>query len=215
MTTPSIDIPPPPATTARTSRSSGQETLKWSRLVHVYTSMIAFLVILFFGLTGITLNHPTWTLGDGVNTITSQGVLSVEPVTPSGQVDFLTISEFARNELGVSGAVSSFNATGHQGEISYRKAGYSADLFFDTDTKAYDLTVEQQGWVGVLNDLHKGRDTGSSWKWLIDIAAGFLVIISLTGLLMQFFLKRRRTSAYISAGVGAVLLVMLVVQTIR
>jgi len=215
MSTSSTDIPPPPATKKPSKRSSGQETLKWSRLVHVYTSMIAFLVILFFGLTGITLNHPSWTFGDGVNTITSQGVLAVEPVTPTGQVDFLTISEFARNELRVSGAVSSFDATGHQGEISYRKAGYSADLVFDTDTKTFDLTIEQQGWVGVLNDLHRGRDTGSSWKWVIDIAAGFLVVVSLTGLLMQFFLKRRRTSAYVSAGIGAFLLVMLIVQTVR
>lgn len=206
---------PPPTPDTERPRSVSRDTLKWSRLVHVYTSMIAFLVILFFGVTGLTLNHPTWTFGDSTNTSSTTGALVVEPVAADGVVDFLSISEFARNELGVSGAVSSFDVTNGRGEISYRKAGYSADLFFDIDTKTYELNIEQQGWVGVFNDLHKGRDTGNSWSWVIDTAAVFLVVVSLTGLLMQFFLKRRRRSAYFVAGAGALLLVMLIVQTLR
>lgn len=34
--------------------------LRW---LHVYVSMLSFLTILFFAITGITLNHPEWTLG--------------------------------------------------------------------------------------------------------------------------------------------------------
>ncbi len=212
MTSP---IAPPPPDQVSRQQSKGRDTLKWSRLVHVYTSMIAFLVILFFGLTGLTLNHPSWTFGDSTNTYTSSGELAVEPIARDGSVDFLTMSEFARNELGVSGSVSSFDVVNGRGEISYRKAGYSAEFSFDVTAKTYDLNVEQQGWVGVFNDLHKGRDTGQSWKWVIDGAAIFLVVVSVTGLLMQFFLKRRRRSAYLVAGIGSLLLIMLVVQTIR
>ena len=37
------------------------------RWIHVYTSMISLLIVLFFGLTGITLNHPKWTFGQVTN----------------------------------------------------------------------------------------------------------------------------------------------------
>ena len=184
-------------------------THRWARWLHVYTSMVALLVVLFFGLTGITLNHPTWTFGDQVDVTTVTGQLPFEPTLANGSVDYLTISEYVREEYGVGGAVDSFDTTGADGSIAYRNAGYAADLLFDTETGEFDLTVEQQGWVAVMNDLHKGRDTGSAWKWVIDIAAGFLVVISLTGLTMQFFLRKRRRSALISAGVGAAALALL------
>jgi hypothetical protein len=129
-------------------------------------------------------------------------------------VDFLSISEFVHDEYGVGGSVDSFDVTSGEGSIAYKNPGYVADLFFEVDSGAFELTIEQQGWVAVMNDLRKGRDTGTLWSWVIDVAAGFLVVISVTGLAMQLFLARRRRSALISAAVGSVLLVGLVVVTL-
>ena len=33
----------------------------WIRWIHLYLSMFSFAALLFFALTGITLNHPSWT----------------------------------------------------------------------------------------------------------------------------------------------------------
>jgi hypothetical protein len=33
---------------------------KWSRWLHIYLSMLSLGAILFFSLTGFTLNHPDW-----------------------------------------------------------------------------------------------------------------------------------------------------------
>jgi hypothetical protein len=49
---------------------------------------------------------------------------------------------------------------------------------------------------------------------VIDIIAILLIIISLSGLLLQFFLRKRRRSAYVTAGVGAVLGVILIYLSI-
>ena len=70
-------------------------TNKWSRLIHVYTSMAALLWVLFFGITGITLNHPTWSIGDSSTTATETGVLPMSPKT-NGAIDYLMVSEFDR-----------------------------------------------------------------------------------------------------------------------
>ncbi|WP_422923434.1 PepSY-associated TM helix domain-containing protein [Singulisphaera sp. PoT] len=62
------------------------------------------------------------------------------------------------------------------------------------DRKAgrYDLTETHHGFVAVINDLHKGRDTGKAWSALIDASAIAPAVISLTGLVLLLYLKRRR-----------------------
>ena len=50
-----------------TGRRRKQATSRWVRWIHVYTSMISLLIVLFFGLTGITLNHPKWIFGQVTN----------------------------------------------------------------------------------------------------------------------------------------------------
>lgn len=201
------------AAAARRKRSRSAAWQKWSRLIHAYTSMIALLLVLFFGITGITLNHPEWTFGDAPTTTTKTGTMTFE-VAPDGNVDYLRVSEFLRDRYAISADVSDYQTTGNQGSISYRAPGYAADASFDTSTGAYRVTIEQQGFVGVMNDLHKGRDATSSWKWAIDVSAAILVVIALSGLLLQLFLKRRRRSALIVAAVGTVLAIVLMATTL-
>ena len=178
------------------------------RWLHVYTSMISLLVVLFFGITGLTLNHPSWTLGDDVDRTTYTGTLPAD-LDPASNDYMLSISELIRDKYDISGSISEFAVTGTDGSISYRAAGYSADLFFEVDTGNYQLVVEQQGFVGVMNDLHKGRDTTDSWRWVIDASAILLVVVSLTGLGIQLFQRKRRTRALIIAGLATVATVIL------
>lgn len=182
-------------------------------MIHAYASMIALLLVLFFGITGITANHPEWTLGGGPTTTTDAGTLPFTP-TSDGAVDYLEVSEYLRDSYNISADVSDYRTTGKQGSISYRGPGYAADATFDTETGAYQVTVEQQGLLGVMNDLHKGRDADASWKWAIDASGALLVLIALSGLLLQLFLKRRRRSALIVAGAGILIAAALVTLTL-
>ncbi len=212
---PEVGAPGRPVRPARL----GRETHRWARLIHVYTSMIALVVVLFFAVTGLTLNHPDWTFGDDVDTTTVTGSFpfSTELVGSDGTVqgvDFLSIAEYVRDDYGVVGSVDSFDVTNGEGSIAFVNPGYRADLSFDVDTGTFDLTVEQQGWVAVVNDLHKGRSTGVAWRWLIDVAAVFLIVISVTGLVMQLFLRKRRRSALLVAGAGLAITVVMVALTV-
>ena len=185
-------------------------THRWARWLHVYSSMIALLIVLFFGITGITLNHPTWTFGDATSRSTTTGTLATATTLDDGSIDWLSVAEEVRATYNVKGTVSDFGATDGEGAITFVNPGYSADLFFDVSDASFELTVAEQGFVAVMNDLHKGRDSGSAWSWVIDVSAGFLVLISVTGLTMQFFLRKRRRSALVSAAVGGALSVALI-----
>lgn len=175
---------------------------RWSRLVHVYTSMICLLLVLFFSITGLTLNHPSWGSGSTVKMV--KGTLPA--AWKSGTtIDWLIVDEQLRSANGVSGQVTDYRNESGETSITFKGPGYVASATIDPATGAYDLSIDTQGLVGVMNDIHKGRNTTSSFKWVIDIIAVLLIVISLSGLLLQFFLRRRRRSAYITAGVGAVL----------
>ena len=190
-----------------------RSTLKWARWLHVYSSMVALLLVLFFGITGITLNHPNWTFGDETDTTDVTGTFPFS-TTRDGAVDFLSMAEYVRSEYDVKGTVDSFSATGTEASIAFKDPGYSADLFADVSTGEFELRVEQQGFMAVMNDLHKGRDSGSAWRWVIDVSAGFLVAIAVTGLAMQLVLRKRRRSAFLVAGAGALVSLVLVVVTL-
>lgn len=164
--------------------------------------MFSLLAILFFSLTGITLNHPDWAFTNTETKRVTKGQL------PSGwkkgqQVDWLRVVEYLRAKDGVRGAAQDTESDEEEGSVSFKAPGYSADCFFKTQTGSYDLTVTSQGFVGVMNDFHRGSNAGSKWKSLIDVSGILLTIVALTGLGLLYYLKKVRVAAFMAMGVGA------------
>lgn len=181
------------------------------RWLHVYASMIAFAVILFFGVTGLLLNHPTWLFGDDVTVTTIEGTLPDSVRDDEGDgVEFLAVSEFVRSNNNVGGEVTNFDQVADEGSINYSGPGYGATVRFDVVSLDYQLTVREEGFVNAMRDLHSGSDTGSIWSLVIDITAAFLVFVAVTGLGIQVFLKKRRRRALAWLVGGTVLIVSLV-----
>jgi hypothetical protein len=177
--------------------------LRW---LHIYTSMVSLLVVLFFAATGVTLNHPDWLATERTEQIT--GTLPAAWKTPNG-IDWLVVAEQLRAKHGVHGTVADRTSDDREAALTFRAPGYSADAFIDVRNGSYKLTVSYQGAVGVLNDLHRGRDAGRSWAWLIDVSGVFLVFLSLTGLGLLFYLKKVRAKALLAMAAGAALVVAL------
>jgi hypothetical protein len=180
---------------------------KWSantsRWLHIYLSMISFAIVFFFAVTGITLNHPDW-FGAGVSrTAALKGSLRREWLAGPAPAK-LEIVESLRARHGVRGALSDFRVEEAQLAVSFKGPGYAADAFVDRATGSYEMTVTTMGLVAVLNDLHKGRDTGAGWSWVIDISAALLVLVSVTGMWLLWFVQKRRVSGYVVSAVGLV-----------
>jgi hypothetical protein len=115
------------------------------------------------------------------------------------------IVAFLRRAHGIKGAVSDVHVDDDQCEVVFKGPGYEADASIDRKTGKYDLTVSRFGFVAVLNDLHKGRDTGSKWSTIIDFSAVLMTLVSLTGLTLIFFLNKRRLFGLVIAITGALL----------
>ena len=174
--------------------------LRW---LHIYTSMVSLVAVLFFAATGITLNHPDWLAGESTREL--DGKLPGTWKTGAG-VDWMVVDEFLRSTQGVHGTVSERSADDVQASMTFKAPGYAADCFIKVADGTYRLTVSYQGAIGVLNDLHRGRDAGRSWAWLIDAAGYLLVFLSLTGLGLLWYLEKVRLKGFATLVAGGLLL---------
>jgi hypothetical protein len=181
--------------------------LAWlARWLHTYLSMFSFLMLLFFAVTGLTLNHAEW-FASRSRTVQRQGALNLAWVKNSdaNAVAKPEIIEYFRRVERVKGDLGDFVVDDMQCYLAFKGPGYEASAVIDRATGKYQLTETRGGFVAVLNDLHKGRDTGKKWSVLIDISAALMAFVSLTGLTLIFFLTKRRTSGLTAIAIGALL----------
>ncbi len=178
---------------------------KYSRWLHIYASMTSFAVVFFFAVTGWTLNHPDL-FPTRERRTAATGTLDTK-LTRAGTTDVprLEIVEALRQAHHVGGALSDFRVDDDQLSVAFKGPGYAADAVIDRATGKYDLSESRLGMIAIINDLHKGRDTGRIWKALIDVSAGLLTFVSLTGLVLIYFIHKHRVAGLLLLMAGAAL----------
>ena len=178
-----------------------------SRWLHIYLSMISFVIVLFFSATGLTLNHADYFQSKSTTTELKGNVNAAWVSSKdSSKIDKLSVVEFFRNQYKVKGAVSDFRIDESEISISFKAPGYEADAFINRANGSFQLMITSQGFMGFVNDLHKGRDAGKIWLLLIDIAAILMVLISLTGLMLLLFIKKKRVAGIVLAVIGVIII---------
>jgi len=193
---------------------------KWSRWSHIYLSMMSLAAILFFSLTGFTLNHPDWFFRESstsVNGALDPAVLNLKTPAPldwdqsdyGHEIDKLNVVEHLRSSHRIFGRLSEFLSFQDECEVTFQGPGYAATARIKRDTGTYQLTTTCNDLVSVLNDLHKGRNTGPIWSLVIDVSAIVSAAVALSGFLLIFYLKLNRSMRIFLAVAGTVLLIIL------
>ncbi|WP_435011844.1 PepSY-associated TM helix domain-containing protein (plasmid) [Tundrisphaera lichenicola] len=198
-------------------RRLGLRLAGFVRWLHTYLSMFSLAALLFFSLTGITLNHPRLFFDGVATSVEAEGQLDADWVGegPEDRVKKLEVVEQLRKDHGIRGALSSFTIDDEECVVTFKGPAYSADAFIQRADGRYRVIEDRQGLIAVLNDLHKGRDTGPVWSAVIDISAALTALVSVTGLLLLFYIKRRRTAGLLMALVGTVLLMVAFLMGVR
>jgi len=173
-----------------------------SRWLHIYLSMASFGILFFFAVTGLTLNHAEWFVKQQQ---TTQQHAAMDKKYLGKEVAKLEIVEHLRSAHGIHGAVKDFRVEDNDCSIAFKGPGYSADVLIDRATGRYELTETRMGLFAILNDLHKGRDSGNAWGVIIDLSAVLMTLVSLTGLMLIFFLQKKRLSGLLAAVAGILL----------
>jgi len=77
--------------------------------------------------------------------------------------------------------------------VALPRPGGDAWLRVNLEDGALEYEKTERGVIAYLNDLHKGRNTGTAWSWFIDIFALACLIFCITGLfLLKMHASNRR-----------------------
>ena len=196
-------------------KSKGVQT--WARRLHIYISMALLLVTLFFAFTGITLNRPE--LFERNEPIIQQYALTIPSEQlfvneESFQPNRPALLSFLTQEVDLRGTPSAFDVYTELedgelviGELSldFKGPGYNATVFVDMTTGEAEVETTHYGIVALLNDLHKGRNSGDVWKWFIDATALLMIFFVLTGVCLLLPKKKTLRTSMLWMSFGTVL----------
>jgi hypothetical protein len=176
------------------------------RWLHIYLSMVSFAIVFFFAVTGLTLNHADMFQGQ-IHAITEKGKMNAAwtNATDTNKIDKLHIVEYLRETHAIRAPLRDLWIDDSQIRVSFEGPGFAAGALINRDNGAYDFTRTSAGFVGFINDLHKGRDTGKVWPVVIDVSAVLLTLVSLTGMVLLLYLKKKRLSGLLVAALGLLL----------
>ena len=177
----------------------------WAKQLHQWhwiSSAICLIAMMLFSITGITLNHA-----DAIPAkpeITKQSkplpqnllaILGAPATSPKAPLPPAARDWLAR-ELDLD--IGTQDAEWTDGEIYLSLPRPGGDAWLNLDLAAGEAEYQRtdRGWIAYLNDLHKGRNTGTAWRWFIDIFAIASLLFCLTGLLLLQLHSRHRPSTW-------------------
>ncbi|MFM1872958.1 MAG: hypothetical protein RL398_2380 [Planctomycetota bacterium] len=193
----------PPTKPTPVPRGTSRRLPQAIRWLHIYGSMLGLAATLLFAVTGLTLNHADWFESNEPSLRALTGELPADLL--SGDVDKLAAAERIRAAHALRGMVHDFIVDDDVCTVVWKGPGYSADVTITRADGRYEGEEAKRGLIAVLDDLHKGRDTGPVWSLVIDVSAVLLAAISATGLWLLLYLKKRLRSGLLVGVVGTLL----------
>ncbi|WDF73885.1 PepSY-associated TM helix domain-containing protein [Novosphingobium sp. KACC 22771] len=189
----------------------------WQRQFHTWhwiSAAISLIGMLFFAITGITLNHAG-AFAASPRVVDRNGQLSVGALrllkghAPTGPLPAPVASAV---EQAVHIDISGRDAEWAEDAITVNLPRPGGDGFVSINPADGAITAEltDRGLLSLANDLHKGRNAGGPWVWFLDIFAGACVIFTLTGLLLLHLHSKRRPSTWPLVGLGLIVPLLLV-----
>lgn len=182
-----------------------------ARYVHGWLSAFAFIVLIFFAATGLLLNNPDWFKSSNDEQIVKltlpaafvSAIQKQENPTPA-------ILDFVQDKQPLIGRYKSSEVMDGEVMIRLESPAGSTDLWVLMDEGQVEITQKPATTVSLLNDLHRGKNVGATWHWLIDISAIIIILLSLAGYILFLTIKTRLiTHLLLTAGSLAAIILLI------
>ena len=181
-----------------------------ARYVHGWLSAFAFIILLFFAATGLLLNHPEWFKSE-------QQEQSVKLILPSTLLHSIQdqenpsqpILDYVRQQQGLIGRYKSSEVLDGEVMIRLESPAGSTDVWVLLDNGETEITSKPASTVSLLNDLHRGKNVGTAWSWLIDISAIIILLLSLVGYILFLTIKTRLVTNLILTALSLFAIILL------
>ena len=170
-----------------------RKALHLTRTLHTYLSMLALVLFGFFSMTGFMLNHEELFGLDFSRRTSAQTTIPLDVLQPR---DKLALVEYLRAHCAVRGAVQNFEfadaATGEPLHLVFKAPGSQTEIDISLADGKGTLAIETRGLTALLTNLHRGKDTGPTWRLIIDGTSILLAFAALSGFFLWYSLPKRR-----------------------
>lgn len=193
----------------KNSKSQNRKNRNSQRLirsVHIYSSMLMLLIMLFFTFTGITLNHRDWLpepAPQQVEDIRLPDHLS-HPELWQQSADTMApqIIHWLQNTQHLYG--NQIRREWHSDERlliidAQYPGGYTLVEVFP-DERLVQIEDQSFGLLATLNNLHMGRYSGPLWQAFIDVSAALMLLFTLSGFWLVMPQKNAANDCWQSQG---------------
>ena len=191
----------------------------WLKQVHGWHWMSAALSLvgmLLFAITGITLNHAA-TIPASPTTEARTAQLAApllaqlaKPASDSAPLPAPVASEVEK-QIGLDPAGKAGEWSDGEVYVAMPRPGGDAWVSIDRSSGAVSAEITDRGWISYVNDLHKGRHTGTAWAWFIDVFSVACVVFCLTGLALLYVHAKRRPKTWPIVAAGVLLPVIIII----
>ena len=200
-------------------RRQKQRRAFWTKQLHQWhwiSSALSLVGMLLFAITGITLNNAARI--EALPVVTRAEAVLPGPMLTTLEAD-RPLSPALRDWLSAELDVSMESGKPEWSEdelyLSLPRPGGDAWLSIDRESGAVEYERTDRGVIAYLNDLHKGRHTGTAWSWFIDLFSGACVVFCLTGLFLLYLHGRHRPATWPVVGAGLVIPLLLAIFLIH
>lgn len=176
----------------------------WVRQIHSWhwiSAAVSMAGMLFFAVTGITLNHvasiPATPVVSELQGELPQSVLKAleAPAAPDAPVP-LSVAIAVKDEVGLDPSHRPAEWSDTEVYVALPRPGGDAWVSVNRATGQLTAEITNRGWISYLNDLHKGRNAGDVWFWFIDVFAAVCIIFTISGLFLLQLHARHRASTW-------------------
>lgn len=158
------------------------------RLWHGWLSAFAFIALMFFSATGLLLNHPEWFTGQDGAALESHA--RFHPPELKAKTAPALAALLKERKL-VQGVYASGDIDEDLAILRFEGVTGNTSVSLDLATGDADIAYRKATALTVLNDLHRGKNAGTAWKWLIDVSAGIFLLLSLIGYILFFSMRHK------------------------
>jgi len=178
------------------------------RILHIYSAMPVLLLMFFFAITGVFLNHPNWdkTQSDkqNITVIAPSWLASAEDWESNFQQHGLRLLQWLD-------AQHNIRAT----KFAIEWDDFDRLLILNLDSPAGNTLVEavvddseviidqrQLSPLAMLNNVHRAKNTSGLWLYLSDASAVGMILFCLSGFWLVVInrLQRKPAIAWFSGG---------------
>jgi hypothetical protein len=190
---------------------------RWNRKLHFYAGLFLLFFVWLFALSGLILNHPTWSFAESW-TNRKEKTYEKEMTVPGPEAkgDLGQAREIMK-QLGIEGEIlwTATRTDANLFEFQVRRPGHFFFIKADLGRKRVTVRQAEVNLWGVIKVLHvfsgasmddprNRRDWAltSMWAYSMDAVAAGLVFMVLSSLYMWFQLPNKRLPGAVVLGLG-------------